>query len=200
MIQQWDFPVDELVSLPDYRRSCLAAHLDSITARVAAGTSPRALAAEYGVSHEAVRQLLQGQAASCPRASREVAPTRWTRQNTRSARGRSLSLSEAEIKPARARPAAGMSMRARPHLRRLARDNPATLGKLIWSAVQAARSARLGSILPSTPETSAMRRRCQCPLCPITASSALSQVAPADTPSNPGSCPRSVGRRARPRR
>ena len=59
MTQQWDCPVDEPVSLPERRYHRLAEHLSAIANRVASGQTLRAIARDYGVSHEALRQALK---------------------------------------------------------------------------------------------------------------------------------------------
>jgi hypothetical protein len=58
MIQQWDFPVDEPVSLAEWRRSRLAHGLSEVATRMAHGETLRTLAAEYGTSHESMRRAL----------------------------------------------------------------------------------------------------------------------------------------------
>lgn len=58
MIQQWDFPVDEPVSLPEHRRRRVDEAILHIAGRLQTGTSIRSLAAEYGVSREAIRRAL----------------------------------------------------------------------------------------------------------------------------------------------
>ena len=59
MIQQWDFPVDEPVSLLAWRQHRLTEQLPRIAARIERGETLRAVAAEFGISHESLRQALR---------------------------------------------------------------------------------------------------------------------------------------------
>jgi hypothetical protein len=58
MTQQWDFPVDEPVSLQEWRVHRTTEQLPAIAERIAAGETLRAVAADQGMSHEALRQAL----------------------------------------------------------------------------------------------------------------------------------------------
>ncbi len=112
MIQQWDFPVDEPVSLPAWRCHRLTAHLPAIAGRVAQGEALRTIANEYGMSHDALRQQLMrgGHATRQPLAA--AVPARRTRANRRLGRGCSSVLSREEVAALLVRQQAGESIRA----------------------------------------------------------------------------------------
>src|SRR5215207_9400465 len=99
MTQQWDFPVDEPVSLSAYRRHRLAESVTVIAERLGAGTSLRALAHEYGVSREAVRRVLAHPVVVVDRAKpmQSDLPQRRGRAHRRPGRGRSRIFTPAEV-------------------------------------------------------------------------------------------------------
>ena len=114
MIQQWDFPVDEPVSLPEFRRHRLDDAIMRIAERIRAGTSIRSLAAEYGVSHEAIRRALM-RAHITIELGKDVRPSkelRRTRAHRLGGRGRSYTLRPDEVAHLLLRHRAGESIRA----------------------------------------------------------------------------------------
>ena len=72
MIQRWDFPVDEPVSLRGWRRLRVSKDIEVIAARVRSGESLRSVAAAYGMSHETIRRVLARAGIDIARSSPSV--------------------------------------------------------------------------------------------------------------------------------
>ena len=96
MIQQWDFPVDEPASLPEWREKGLAGHLPGVAAGVAAGETLRTVASEYGVSHEALRRTLKQAGFATSKGAAPAAALRRTHRHRVIGRGRAVLISPAE--------------------------------------------------------------------------------------------------------
>lgn len=114
MTQQWDFPVDEPASLPEYRRHRVADAVPVIARRIATGASIRSLAAEYEVSREAIRRALAkaGIVITVEKNSPPTMTLRRTRGHRLPSRGRSQTLTPDELTPLLTRHHAGESIRA----------------------------------------------------------------------------------------
>ena len=112
MTQQWDFPVDEPVALPEWRHNRLVEHLPAIAARIAVGDGLRAIAAEYGVSHETLRQVVKRAEYATRPALTPAAPPRRNRLHRLPGRGWSTVLAPEEVATLLARHRAGESMRS----------------------------------------------------------------------------------------
>ena len=112
MIQQWDFPVDEPVSLSKWRHDHLSEHVPAIALRVERGETLRAIAQKYGVSHEALRQALKRPGIATRPLPAPVSPTRRVRSHRMPGRGRSTALAPSEVTTLLARHHAGESMRS----------------------------------------------------------------------------------------
>ena len=112
MIQQWDYPVDEPVSLSRWRQHRLAAHLPAIALRVERGETLRAIASEYGVSHEALRQALKRDGCATRQSCMPAAAPRRARGHRLPGRGRSSILSPDEVGALLLRHRHGESMRS----------------------------------------------------------------------------------------
>jgi lambda repressor-like predicted transcriptional regulator len=111
---QWDFPVDEPVSLPSYRCQRVDDSIHLIAQQIRAGASIRALAREYGVSREAIRRAIVRagvvvEVDSHPQP--DVAPRR-IRAYRLPGRGRSRALTPVEVAALLARHAGGESLRS----------------------------------------------------------------------------------------
>ena len=112
MIQQWDFPVDEPVSLSAWRQHRLAEQLPRIAARIERGETLRAVAAEFGISHESLRQTLRRAGLSTRPTVVPAAPLRRVRSHRLPGRGRSTALAPEAIVVLLVRHRAGESIRA----------------------------------------------------------------------------------------
>jgi lambda repressor-like predicted transcriptional regulator len=112
MTQQWDFPVDEPVLLPAWRAHKSAEQLPTIAARIAAGATLRGLAAEYGVSHEALRQTLKRAGIATGRPATPAPPPRRSRSYRVAGLGRSRVFAPSEVAVLLARHSGGESIRA----------------------------------------------------------------------------------------
>jgi transposase-like protein len=112
MIQQWDFPVDEPVSLPEWRRPHLTEHLPAIATRIEHGETLRAIAREYSVSHEALRQALKRQGHATRPTPAADAPPRRVRLYRLPGRGGSMALAPDEIAALRLQHRSGASIRS----------------------------------------------------------------------------------------
>src|SRR5215211_6315681 len=114
MIQQWDFPVDEPVSLPECRHHRLHHHLPAIVERKCADTSIRALADEYGVSREAIRRAVarSGIATEVEKEPQPGLPLRRVRAYRLPGRGHSRAFTPAEVTELLRRHGSGESVRA----------------------------------------------------------------------------------------
>ncbi len=112
MIQQWDFPVDEPVSLSEWRQTRLTDHVHAIAARIERGETLRAIAADFGLSHETLRQALE-RAGFRTRPDQSVAADpRRSRVHRVPGRGRSMALTPTEVAALSRRNQAGESMRS----------------------------------------------------------------------------------------
>ena len=112
MTQQWDFPVDEPVSLPEWRQRHLAEHLPATAARVLRGETLRAIAPECGLSHEALRRALTRHGYATRPTPTPAASPRRHRIHRLPGRGRSMALSPDEVSTLLRRRRAGESMRS----------------------------------------------------------------------------------------
>jgi hypothetical protein len=99
MIQQWDFPVDEPVSLTGYRRRRVDDTVAIIADRIRTGTSIRALADEFGVSRAAIRRALArtGVVTEVEKEPQPGPPLRHVRAYRLPGRRRSRALTPTEV-------------------------------------------------------------------------------------------------------
>ena len=111
MTQQWDFPVDEPVSLPQWRRDRLSEHLPSIAIRIERGETVRTIAAAYGISHEALRQALKRRGHATRSSPVPATAPRRVRAHRLPGRGRSTALTPDEVGTLLLRHRAGESIR-----------------------------------------------------------------------------------------
>jgi lambda repressor-like predicted transcriptional regulator len=111
---QWDFPVDEPVSVLNYRRPGLDNSIEEIAELARGGMSIRALAGKYGVSREAIRRALcrAAVAVSVNETSQSAMPLRRVRVHRLPGRGRSRAFTPEEVVALHARREAGESMRS----------------------------------------------------------------------------------------
>lgn len=112
MTQQWDFPVDEPVSLLDYRRDLFVEQLPAIAARIAAGETLRALAAECSTSHETLRRALVQAGFTTVKASPSSAEQRRIRRRSWPGRRRPTLIAQTEAIEFLERHRGGESIRA----------------------------------------------------------------------------------------
>ena len=112
MIQQWDFPVDEPVSLPGWRQSHVTEQLPHIAARFERGESLRGIAVECGISHEALRQALKRNGYVTRPPPSPAVPPRQTRIQRVPGRGCSTALAPDEVTALLLRHRTGESMRS----------------------------------------------------------------------------------------
>ena len=112
MTQQWDFPVDEPVSLPAYRHRRLEESVAAIAIRVECGESLRTIAREYGVSHETLRKALKRHGRATRSSPVPAAAPRRVRAHRLPGRGRSTALTHDEVGTLLLRHQAGESIRS----------------------------------------------------------------------------------------
>jgi len=111
---QWDFPVDEPVSMLAYRRHHLDEEIPAIVRCMSGGARLRELAGEYGVSREAIRRALirAGVTIAIERIAETGAPPRRPRAHRLPGRGRSRAFEPAEVSALLTRHVGGESLRS----------------------------------------------------------------------------------------
>ena len=112
MIQQWDFPVDEPVSLVEWRQRQSIVDIATLDDHISKGESLRRVAAECGVSHETLRRWLQQAGVTTAPVAVTVAPRRGERRHRVPDRGRSKALGPNEVAVLLRRHRAGESIRS----------------------------------------------------------------------------------------
>ena len=111
---QWDFPVDEPVSLPQWKQNRVRDSIHQIAERIRAGASIRSLAREYGVGRETLRRELNrvGITIETTQIAQVVAPPRRVRLHRVPGCGRSLDILPENVPLLLTRHQAGESLRS----------------------------------------------------------------------------------------
>ena len=113
MIQQWDCPVDEPVSLPEWRRYRVRERTGEIAERIQHGVSIRSLAGEYGVNCELIRcEVARAGIEFTKVPAAPPTPVRRTRMHRLPGRGRSRAFTPDEVAELLARHHYGESIRS----------------------------------------------------------------------------------------